>query len=219
MKLEDIQIADILPAFMRLDKANVAMAETASQAIRLLSHEIRKLSTWDAISLLTDSELNTLADEVNCLWYDKSFTAEQKRILLMQSDQVYMRLGTVKACSDVISSVFGSAKIEQFYETVDLLPHYFQIYVTDAATLSAENEAKLLRMLNQVKRKSQWLKKIYADTIAKIELKIGIGVGFQKVIYPRVDTLQDNSFNPILSIAPSSQSNSSETTAFNYGSI
>ena len=78
MKLEDIQIADILPAFMRLDKANVAMAETASQAIRLLSHEIRKLSTWDAISLLTDSELNTLADEVNCLWYDKSFTAEQK---------------------------------------------------------------------------------------------------------------------------------------------
>lgn len=209
MKLQDIQLEQLLPAFMRRDEGNLALAAEASDALRLLAKEIAKLSTWDALGLLPTDELDALAEELNVKWYDKAFTDTQKRALLLSSDQVYMRLGTVKAVRDVVTSVFGEATIEEFY-SYGGRPHYFRINVANAATLSAENEAKLLRMLEHVKRKSQWLDSIYADTVATLPLRIGVGVSFQTVIYPCIDTWQDNTFAASLGIGQSIDTTSTE---------
>jgi len=199
MKLQDIDLERLLPAFMRRDEGNLALASAASDALRLLAREISKLSTWDALGMLATEELDALAEELHVLWYDKAFSDDQKRALLLASDQVYRRLGTVKAVRDVVTSVFGEATIEEFYQYGGR-PHYFRINVANAATLSAENEAKLLRMLEHVKRKSQWLDSIYADTIAALPLNIGLGVSFQTVIYPDIATWQDNTFAATLGI-------------------
>ncbi len=209
MKLQDIDLARLLPAFMQRDEGNLALAAAASDALRLLAKEISKLSTWDALGLLATEELDALAEELNVLWYDKAFTDAQKRALLLASDQVYRRLGTVKAVRDVVSSVFGEASIEEFY-AYGGRPHYFRINVANAATLSAENEAKLLRMLEHVKRKSQWLDSIYADTLAALPLNLGVGVSFQTVIYPDIATWQDNTFAAPLGIGQSLSSRMSE---------
>lgn len=192
MKLQEIQLEHLLPLFMREDKANLAIARVASEAMQVFSKEIYKLSTFDALDLLSTAELDALAEELNVLWYDKDFSDEQKRVLLLQSDQVYMRLGTVQAAQDVITAVFGESTIEEFF-TYDGNPHYFRIEVKAANQLSAENEAKLLRLLEKVKRKSQWLEKIYASTFSSIPLYAGVAVGIQGTISVLIDELQDNS--------------------------
>lgn len=192
MKLEEIQIEHLLPLFMRRDECNLAIAEVADEALRLIAKEIAKLSTFDSLDMLNTAELDELATELNVLWYDRDFTDEQKRIMLLNSDKVYMTLGSRAAVQQVVSDVFGSASIEEFWEA-KIDPHYFQIYVNEPGKLSAENEAKLLRMLNYVKRKSQWLKKIYATTLASIPLNIGFHLTFMKQGKPRIDTWQDNS--------------------------
>lgn len=191
MKLQDIQLEQLLPLFMREDSANLAAARVTSEALQVFAREIAKLSTFDALDLLNTAELDALATELNVLWYDKAFTDEQKRALLLQSDQVYMKLGTVQAAQDVITSVFGESSIEEFF-TYDGRPHYFRIEVKAANQLSAENEAKLLRMLEKVKRKSQWLEKIYASTLANIPLNIGVAVGIQSTLTVHIDEWQDN---------------------------
>lgn len=209
MKLQNLELERLLPAFMQRDAGNRALAAAASGALRQLAREIAKLSTWDALHLLSTGELDALAEELNVPWYDKAFSDEQKRALLLNSDQVHRRLGTVKAVRDTVASVFGEAGIEEFHQYGGL-PHHFRINVANAATLSAENEAKLLRMLGHVKRKSQWLDSIYADTLASLPLNFGIGVSFQTVIHPCIDTWQDNTFAASLGIGQSLSSRTSE---------
>ncbi len=195
MKLEDVNVEKLLPLFMRSDPANQAAAEVASEALQAFAQGVAKLSTWDALELLSEAELDALADELRVLWYDASFPIESKRALILHSDKVYMRLGTVKALTDVVRDIYGAAKIEQFYEIVGGKPHYFRVAVEDASSLTAANEAKLMRLINLVKRKSQWLEKVYAQTVAKIPLTIGLAVGVatcSRVTIDKIPAWQDD---------------------------
>lgn len=191
MKLEEIKIEQLLPLFMRQDACNLAFAKVANEALRVLAKEIGKLSTFDALEQLNTAELDELAEELRVLWYDRDFSDDQKRALIANSDKVYMQLGTRAAVQQVVSDVFGVATVEEFWEG-GLDPHYFQIQVEDAGKLSAENEAKLLRMLDFVKRKSQWLKMIYSNRLAALPLNIGFHVAFERTERPRIDKWQDN---------------------------
>lgn len=164
MKLENIKIETLLPLFMRQDVFDVAVAEAANTALQTLAEEIAKLSTFDALEKLSTQELDELANELNVLWYNRDFSDGAKRKLLAESDLVYMRLGTVKAVSDALSSVFGKSTVEEFYSYEGGRPHYFRVRVENPCELSAANEVLILSMLDKVKRKSQWLESIYAET-------------------------------------------------------
>lgn len=164
MKIEDVRLEMLLPLFMRRDSFDTALAETANAALQVIANEIAKLSTFDALSRLSTSELDALAQELNVLWYDLDFSDDVKRRLLAESDSVYMRLGTVKAVNDALSTVFGQSTVEEFYTYEEGVPHYFRVRVENPSELSAANESKILSMLDKVKRKSQWLQKIYAET-------------------------------------------------------
>lgn len=210
MKLEEIKIETLLPLFMRQDKGNLAIAQVANEALRALAREIAKLSTFDALDQLNAAELDELAEELNVLWYDRNFTEEQKRALISNSDKVYMQLGTKAAVQQVVTDIFGPATVEEFWEA-NLPPHYFQIYVQEAKSLSAENEAKLLRLLDYVKRKSQWLKKIYANTIGSLPLNVGVQSSFLMTASPRIDTWQDNTITGQLNAGAAVETKHTET--------
>ncbi len=214
MKLEDVDVEKLLPLFMRRDPANQAAAEVASEALQAFAHGIVKLSTWDALEQLSESELDALADELRVLWYDTTYPIESKRALILHSDKVYMRLGTVKALSDVIRDIFGSAKIEQFYEIQGGKPHHFRIAVENASNLTAANEAKLMRVINLVKRKSQWLEKVYAQNVTKIPLNIGLVIGVAscyRITIDRVAEWQDT-MSTAAYVGTTSEPEKNETT-------
>ena len=191
MKLETLSVRDVLPIFMRRDEFDCALADALSKPLQVFARECRKLSTFDALEELSEAELDALADELNVLWYDKSLDLEQKRSLIAQSDLVYMQLGTKAAVANVVQSVFGNATVQEFWE-YNGKPHYFRILVADVGTLSNEAEAKLLRLLNIVKRRSQWLDKIVTEIILRVTPKIGVLLAMHKSVWQKVDTWQDN---------------------------
>ncbi len=214
MKLEDVNVEKLLPLFMRSDPANQAAAEVASEALQAFAQGVAKLSTWDALELLSEAELDALADELRVLWYNAADTLESKRALIAHSDKVYMHLGTVKAVTDVISDIFGPAKIEQFYEIAGGQPHYFRIAVENASALSAENEAKLERVLALVNRKSQWLERVYAQTVARIPLTVGLAVSVSttsRVLVDKFPAWQDE-VNINTHVGTTSEPEKTETT-------
>lgn len=171
--LNNIDLSSLLPAFMRRQEDDRAMADALSAAIRPLSAEIAKLPTWGAISLLNEDELDALAAEIACIWYEEKLTPDQKRALLLDSDHVYQRLGTRAAVQEVASIVFGSAAVQEFWEYDTGRPHHFRIAVPDPSSLDSEHEARLIRLLDQVKRKTQWLDSIIATTPTEAPLNIG----------------------------------------------
>lgn len=187
MKLQDIDLSKLLPAFMREDGANQGIAAVVSDALREIASYIPKLSTFDALSRLNTAELDELAEELNCIWYDRSFTDEEKRVLLTQTDQVFARIGTVAAVEGVIEGIFGSGYVEEFWEYGGE-PHHFRIAITNPETLTEERKAKLLRILEQVQRKSQWLDEIYSATLARIPLRAGFKIAVEREHIIRFDS-------------------------------
>ena len=191
MKLEDIRLRDLLPIFMRRDDFDVALADALSAPLQTFARECRKLSTFDALEELSEAELDALAEELNVLWYDKTNDITEKRALIAQSDLVYMRLGTKAAVKNVVDVVFGNASVEEFWDYAGR-PHYFRIRVENIADLNDEKEAKLIRLLNFVKRRSQWLEMIVAVINARVDVRAGVLMSCHLAYTIRVDTWQDN---------------------------
>ena len=89
MKLQDLDFIRLIPQFMRDDQAVRGLANGLNQLIPDLDAHSKRLSTWDCIDELPESEIDALAWELNILWYDYGATIETKRDLVKNSDKVW----------------------------------------------------------------------------------------------------------------------------------
>ena len=174
MKLDTLEFRRLLPSFMRGDLAILGLSDGLDAIIPELAESIKLLTTWDHIAELSEDELDALAWELNILWYDKSASLDTKRDLILNSDQVYQRLGTKWAVESVIKSYFGDGYIEEWFQ-YDGKPGYFRVY-SNNPTLNAERMTAFLNILEKVKRHSSKLDSIYINLTGELKLAAGIAV-------------------------------------------
>lgn len=174
MKLSTLEFARLLPAFMRGDLAVQGLARGIDGIIPGLATSVQRLTTWDKIDELNESELDALAWELNIMWYDKTASIGAKRELVLNSDKVYRRLGTKWAVENVIQTYFGDGYIKEWFE-YNGTPGYFRVYSTNP-TLNNERLTEFLNILNKVKRHSSKLDGIYITLTGEIKIAAGVGV-------------------------------------------
>ena len=174
MKLSTIEFVRLLPAFMRGDLAVLGLAQGIDDIVPDLADSVQQLTTWDKIDELSDSELDSLAWELNIMWYDKTASIEAKRELVLNSDKVYRRLGTKWAVENVIQTYFGDGYIKEWFE-YNGTPGYFRVYSTNP-TLNNERLTEFLNILNKVKRHSSKLDGIYITLTGEMKIAAGVGV-------------------------------------------
>lgn len=174
MKLGNLEFIRLLPEFMRDDLAVKGLSAGLDEIIPTLSGSIGRLTTWDKIDELTESELDALAWELNILWYDKSANIETKRSLVLNSDKVYRRLGTKWAVENVIQSYFGDGYIREWFD-YDGEPGHFRVYSTNP-TLNNERLTEFLNILEKVKRHSSKLDSIFITLTGEMRLAAGMAV-------------------------------------------
>lgn len=174
MKLSTLEFARLLPAFMRRDLAVQGLARGIDGIIPGLATSVQRLTTWDKIDELNESELDALAWELNIMWYDKTASIEAKRELVLNSDKVYRRLGTKWAVENVIQTYFGDGYIKEWFE-YNGTPGYFRVYSTNP-TLNNERLTEFLNILNKVKRHSSKLDGIYITLTGEMKIAAGVGV-------------------------------------------
>lgn len=174
MKLSTLEFARLLPAFMRGDLAVQGLARGIDGIIPGLATSVQRLTTWDKIDELNESELDALAWELNIMWYDKTASIEAKRELVLNSDKVYRRLGTKWAVENVIQTYFGDGYIKEWFE-YNGTPGYFRVYSTNP-TLNNERLTEFLNILNKVKRHSSKLDGIYITLTGEMKIAAGVGV-------------------------------------------
>lgn len=174
MKLDTLEFRRLLPSFMRGDLAILGLSDGLDAIVPELAESIKLLTTWDHIADLNEEELDALAWELNILWYDKSASLDTKRDLILNSDQVYQRLGTKWAVESVIKSYFGDGYIEEWFQ-YDGEPGYFRVY-SNNPTLNAERMTAFLNILEKVKRHSSKLDSIYINLTGELKLAAGIAV-------------------------------------------
>lgn len=174
MKLSTLAFARLLPAFMRGDLAVQGLAHGIDAIVPALAASVQRLTTWDKIDELNESELDALAWELNIMWYDKTASIEAKRELVLNSDKVYRRLGTKWAVENVIQTYFGDGYIKEWFE-YNGTPGYFRVYSTNP-TLNNERLTEFLNILNKVKRHSSKLDGIYITLTGEMKIAAGVGV-------------------------------------------
>ena len=174
MDIRDIDLLQLLPAYMRKDKFNIGLAKALSLQLQKTAMRMELLSIWDHVDELDEETLDELAWELHIDWYDKTADVEAKRSMVKNSDLVHMRLGTPWAVEQVISDIFGAGRVREWFE-YEGDPHHFKILSTNPS-LNVTLLDKFLATLGRVKRESSWLDGIIITLTGELPSYAGFAV-------------------------------------------
>lgn len=174
MKLNDLEFIRLLPQFMRDDDAVKGLAAGIDAVVPELAASIVKLTTWNHIDELSESELDELAWELNISWYDRSASMAIKREVIKASDMVHSHLGTKWAVENVIRTYFGSGFVSEWWEYGGE-PGHFQVNSSNPS-LNNERFNEFLHLLDKVKRASAKLDGVLISLSGELPLYVGVAL-------------------------------------------
>lgn len=174
MKVDNINITELLPEFMQEDDFNLALAKGLNKVEQKGWGDVSRLSVWDKIDELNEAELSELAYEMNVFWYEESADIETKRKIIKNAKKVFATLGTVYAVEQVIDTYFPDAFLQEWFEYGGE-PHFFKVFSNNPQDLNSQIDL-FLRVLEKVKRKSAWLECIEFQMQGTLEIPACIKV-------------------------------------------
>lgn len=155
ISLRDGRITDILPPNLSKELEVQAFAYALHRQVVKLCDMADRTRIFAAIQTAPDEILDYLAVELRTPCYDMTYSTEVKRSLILSTLPYYMKMGTTAMVNSILTTIFGSGRVIEFFEA-DLDPHYFMLLVQGAEPTSRPS-SEIRDVLEQVKRKSQWL--------------------------------------------------------------
>lgn len=165
MNLSDIELLQLIPAFMQTDETVIALATAIEPHIKAFVAQARLLSTWDQINTMTNAELDALAWELDAIWYSPKATIDTKRYLIKQTDLIHAKLGTKWAVEELIKAYFGDGTVEEWFDYGGE-PYHFRIRTANASA-TEERAQEFMRNVYIAKNTRSWLDEIIVELIAK----------------------------------------------------
>lgn len=156
--IDDLSILDILPPNLRNDPGLAAAAKATNDQLKAVVQEISKLSIFTRANEWTEEETDELAWQFHVDFYDPSLPIEQKRELVKNSIAWHRRKGTPSAVEELITTLFGEGKVEEWWEYGGQ-PYYFQV-VTNNPEVTQEKAKEFYRAIDSVKRLTARLEKV-----------------------------------------------------------
>ncbi len=149
------RITDILPENLSSQLEIQAFAYALHRQMVKLCNAADKTRIYAAIEQVPEEILDYLALELRTPCYEMTFPVETKRRLISYTMPYHMKMGTTGMVNAIIRAIFGNGYIQEFFEA-GLEPHHFIVYITGSEETTRPT-ANLRDVLEQVKRKSQWL--------------------------------------------------------------
>ena len=179
IKFYDSNIINILPVSLAEKEKTQALGYALQRATQRLLEHCSSISVYAAIDLASESVLDLLAAELNTQYYDDQLSLEAKRNLVKNTMIWYMNAGTPAAVEELVSIVFGSGSVQEWWEYGDK-PYYFKV-VTDSL-LTPEMIEKFSSMIRRVKNTRSWLRAIEVHRNAHAKMYVAAGA----VSVPRI---------------------------------
>ncbi len=173
MDLTSCQMVRMLPAWMRADAADAALASVVDAATRQACASARMLSVWDKIDELPEELLDELAWALDISWWDSEAPIATKRSLVKESDYVHSKLGTVAAMESVATSYLGDGRVLEWFDYGGH-PHNFKIATGDLRNLK-DNQERIVERILQAKRHTSKLESILLELEGDAPLHAGEG--------------------------------------------
>ena len=183
------RITDILPENLSSQLEVQALAYACHRQMVKLCEAADRIRIYAAIQTAPEEILDYLALELQTPCYEMTFPEETKRRLVLLTLPYHMKMGTTGMVNSIICAIFGSGHINEFFEA-GLEPHHFTVHITGAEE-TTHPTADLRDVLEQVKRKSQWLDTVELE-FATMEQVGRIGMEMGTVTTTPVEEQLDN---------------------------
>ncbi len=174
MRLKDVDLIKLCPAFMRKDKTNQILANGVNNIFQTWSDNLDRLTVINQIDKLKEAELDQLASDRNIFWYNTKADISVKRSLIKNAKTVFNRLGTVWAVESVMNDYMPGTELQEWFD-YDGERGYFRILTTNTSVLKTDIQT-FLNILSLIKRKSAWLEHIMLRLEQMLVLYPGWGV-------------------------------------------
>lgn len=174
MRLKDVDIIKLCPAFMREDKTNQILAKGMNNIFQTWATDMDRLPVINQLDKLNEAELDQLASDRNIFWYDTKASVSVKRSLIKNAKTVFNRLGTVWAVESVINDYMPGTELQEWFNYGGE-PGYFRIVTTNTNVLKTDIQS-FLNILKLIKRRSNWLENIILRLEQILVLYPGWGV-------------------------------------------
>lgn len=145
--------AKYLPQPLTHDPKMIAFANIAEKELLNISGLVKTVLIYPRINELSEELLDILAYDLHIDWYDYDYPIEIKRNLVKNSVKVHSKLGTKYAVESVLKDIYGTAKIEEWFEYGGS-PYMFKVEVdvsenglSESISLAIENKMHFYKNL------------------------------------------------------------------------
>ena len=176
-----------LPSVLANDEGMAPLGGVAAEALAGLIGKTELPAIYSRIDQLDEELLDILAKDFKVDWYDYDADITAKRAMIRDSFYVHRHLGTAGAVKRVLSDIYPSYTLQEWYEYGGA-PYHFKVTVADN-NFTAEKRAQAIRMINIVKNVRSCLDDIAAQTIARITVHVDTGHAFLDALVPGDDQL------------------------------
>ena len=130
-----------LPSVLHSDVSTEALAEVTAEALENRIIENNKGMVYITIDIQEEELLDILAKDFKVDWWSADYTLQEKRDILKKSWHVHRLLGTKAAVESAISSVYGSAHVEEWFEYGGD-PYHFRVLIDSEETMADSDKLK-----------------------------------------------------------------------------
>ena len=183
------RITDILPGNLSRQPEVQAFGYALHRQMVKLCDMADRVRVYAAVQTAPDDILDYLAVELRTPCYKMEYSTEVKRSLILSTLPYYMRMGTTSMVNHIIRTIFGEGRIVEFFEA-GLEPHHFMVKIAGAEATSRPT-SEFREILEQVKRKSQWLDAIELD-FAQMEQKARFGGAMGSIMETPISEQEEN---------------------------
>lgn len=208
MKLQDLKLSEFLPQYMQSDETAKAFEYAVQRQILKVISEISNLKIYISIDTQPESVLDELGWQFNIPEYASTLPIDAKRNLVKTAITTHRRRGTVAAVRQVVTDIFGDARLEEWFEYGGK-PYYFKVYASNVTTVeqallfkSIASSQNVRSILEAIIIKLIFENTLYFGSVVQVADIVNVftnsNVGFNSINFAFVTQIADtvNVFTP-----------------------
>ena len=159
MNIDNDRIAARLPTSINRKNLN-EVAQTVDEALRKINTLSELTLLYPRIEDLPSDIVDALARSLHVDFYDDSLPLDIKRALVKNSTRWHMRKGTKGIVAEMVETVWGGCKVEEWFE-YNGQPFHFRVINITANHVDEDVINMVLRAINMTKNVRSWLDEIW----------------------------------------------------------
>lgn len=176
MRLTDVDLLRLIPAFMRDDKNAKAFAYAVNSKIAEVSQAVMHAKIYSRIDSLSDTILDELAWQFNVVEYRTDYDISVKRELIKGCMQLHYKRGTVAAVEEAVKKIFGDATVEEWFDYGGN-PYHFKVRTSNTGATD-----EMIQEVTKIVREAQNIRSYLEEVIIEIIQSMALYVGCRVII-------------------------------------